>query len=87
MNLGSFLADPPAADFLFLQPLVRCAQPAPAKAAFFAALPKLKIAVKAIADGAELSPPPAAAVAWSTRWSRRSTGRRRRAAASRDLRR
>ena len=62
MNLGSFLAKPAAADFLFLQPLVRCAQPAPAKAAFFAALPKLKIAVKAIADGAELSPAAAAAV-------------------------
>ena len=62
MNLGSFLAKPAAADFLFTQPLVRCAQPAPAKATFFGALPKLKIAVKAIADGAELSAAAAAVV-------------------------
>lgn len=59
---AEFTPPPPPQDFLFLQPLVRCAQPAPAKAAFFAALPKLKIAVKAIADGAELSPAAAAAV-------------------------
>ena len=43
-------------DFLFLQPLVRCAQPSAAKTAFFAALPALKSALQALHSPVAISP-------------------------------
>mmetsp|Transcript_24303 Transcript_24303/g.40208 ORF Transcript_24303/g.40208 Transcript_24303/m.40208 type:complete len:576 (+) Transcript_24303:93-1820(+) len=55
LNLQAFLAKPMAADFLFLQPLVTCAHPAAAKAAFFSSLPQLKLAVKELAAPTQLT--------------------------------
>jgi len=56
LNLGTFLAKPAAQDFLFLQPLVTCHNPAAAKTAFFSALPSIKGSLVSLASKTALSP-------------------------------
>jgi hypothetical protein len=65
LNLSQFLAKPAAQDFLFLQPLVRCAQPSAAKAAFFSALPALKSALHTLHSPAAITPAAASTLAAS----------------------
>ena len=62
LNLASFLAKPAAEDFKFLEPLVKCAQPPAAKAAFFSVLGALKTAVRTLSESSPLSTAAAAAI-------------------------
>ena len=62
LNLAAFLAKPAARDFSFLQPLVSCARPAQAKAAFFDALPAIKSTLRALASSTPISPVAAVAI-------------------------
>ena len=54
--MSKFLAKPAAANFAFLAPLLSCARPSSAKAAFFSGLPALRTAIAATHSHTVLTP-------------------------------